>query len=738
MSNQNSIIPKKSFHFCTVLDFNFQQEYNESKILKKYWESVNMDFLKLRFQHNPTKPNHTRQAYAEFIGCDVQSIKGISGITQYEDEAEYRLKDKNKLQLPDFSVMHYLQYEAALYADAQSKIVLHCEDDTLTVPVSQIGKELRTFTVNDKFSIDIYLHEQAPTGSLHVTPDSVRSGDRETFEITYTPGPVPIQKGGVIRILTPFTSFSAPCEKIEERFYYTSPKAKLSVKQAPYAFQFRGYVYDITVESGEFCQGDSFTLLHTNLSDRGITVQPYIQDEVYFLGWEDSTGRGIFNPLPLSQCAKFEVVPNLPRRIRVKAQQLMRPGESLACELLVLDDWYNPTFTFSGTLEISLSGEGTCVKQTVPVNCSRAECVFENLQSGFYVLEARGEGLKPEKLSVYVDDGNTTRLYYGQLHAHSEVSDGTFTPEHYFHYGKEYGMLDFCSLTDHDWEVVEHARNKDNQKLGRLREICNRYNEDGRYATIIGYEWMGNEGHINVYFSGDENLDVYSGNVSLLKQNRMYCTQKEFVDAYRGREDVILIPHISHGSSLDTFDETLEPAVEIYSMWGYSEDTSACRKDMPGFKQFLSEGKKFALIGGADAHHGMPGQTGLHSKYTMLRFREGLACVLSDQLTRKDIFRNLKERNCYAVTGERILLLPKVVCSEDALDVELIIGGTNPVISAEVIGNAGTLLMLQPNRITAIEKIRIPRTHVENEFYYIKVTQNDGEKAYFNLCNFLN
>ncbi len=696
-----------------------------------------MNFIRLRFQHNPIKPNCTRQAYAEFVNCDVQSIKGISGITQYEDEAEYRLRDKTKLQLPDFSVMHYLQYEAAMYVNEQSKIILHCADDTLTVGIAEIKNELQTFTVNEKFSIDIYIHQDAPTGFLSVTPNVVKAGDRVTFEITYTPDEVSIQKGGIIRILTPFTSFSAPCDKIQERFYYTSQTAKLSIQQAPYAFRFRGYVYDITVESGEFKKGDSFTLLHTNLSDRGITVQPYIQDEVYFLGWEDATGRGIFNPIPLKQCAKFGIIPNLPNRIRIKAQQLLKPNESLTCEFLVLDDWYNPTFDYDGSIEVTLSKDGNCQTQKVSIKKSQGSFDFGKLEKGFYVLEAKAGNLKPEILSIYVDESNEEKLYYGQLHAHSEISDGTFSAEHYFHYGREYGKLDFCSLSDHDWEVVEHARNKDNNKLGKLKEICNRYNEDGKYATLIGYEWMGNEGHINVYFEGDENLDLYSGNVSLLKQDKMYCTQKEFVEAYQGRKDVILIPHISHGSKLDTFDETIEPAVEIYSMWGYSEDTCACHENQPGFKQFLAEGKKFAFVGGADAHHGMPGQTGLHSKYTMLRYREGLACVLSNHLTRKDIFQNLKEQNCYAVTGERILILPKVKNIGDMLEVELKIGGTNPIMAIEVISNAGVVYAVQPNQITVCETIQIKRTHVENEFFYIKVTQNDGEKAYYSLCKFL-
>lgn len=693
--------------------------------------------LKIRFQFNPTNPNRTKNAFAEFVDCKVDSIKGISGITQYEDEVEFVIEDKTKIQLPDFAVMHYLQFEANVEVTEKSKIILHNGENFINIPVKEITYEIKRFTVDENFSIDIFLHKESCTGKMTVYPNRVAAGDFECFKITYFAGTVPIKKGGKIRILSPYTSFSPPCDQISERFYYNTQNAKLSIEQAPYAFKIRGYVYDITIIEGEFKFGDSFTILHTDLKNRGVRVQNYIQSNVYFLGWEDNTGKGIFNPLALSDCAKFDVVSNVSRRIRIKTQQLIKSKETIKCEFLILDNFYNPTNDFNEAIEVTFSNNNKFVTKNVDIRNSRGYCEFEVLEEGFYIIEAKGGCLKTERISGYADDKIDINLYYGQLHAHSQVSDGTFTPEEYFNYGKNIGLLDFLSLTDHDWEIKEHARNKDLHKLEGLKNICNKYNKDSKFVTLIAYEWMGDEGHINVYFEDDKDLDLFSGNVSLLKNEKMYNTQKELLDCYKGRKDVILIPHISHGSNLDTFYEEREPAVEIYSMWGYSEYNSACRKNMPGFRDFLKAGRKFAFVGGADSHHGMPGQTGLNSKYDVLCYREGLTCVLSKNLTRSGIFNSIKDQNCYAVTGERILVYHTVEVNDNCIRVDLIVGGTDEIINIEVIGYNGVIYSINPMSITFSKTIEIIRQKAVHEFYYIKITQRDSEKAYLSLCNYV-
>lgn len=696
----------------------------------------------LRFENKQVK---SRTGYVDFENCEVLWIKGISGITQYEDEALFRLKNPSRLYLPEFCFMHYFQYEVALEETPDTCLLLCEEGVQKQIPLPDVTERIRDFALSETFQIRIFRWSFHETGTIAVAPETVAVRERVTMRISYRVSGEPIRTGGKVRILTPFSCWGEPCDKVEERFFPDTRTASLSVVQQPYPLSFRGTLYEITVTEGTLLPGDSFLLLHTSLQSRGILSQPYPQDAVYFLGWEDSSGQGIFNHIPLSRCGRVCVVAGPPARIRLAAQQLCRPDEDLSLRLLTLDDWYNPT-PFCGEISLSLfpvSSRQNALLQKIRVADGRGTAVWTakdgGWEEGLYVLEASCPGLKMERLSLYISSDNDQKLYYGQLHAHSQVSDGTFSMEDYFSYGKEAGLLDFCALSDHDWELIEHPRNHSFGRLARLTELCNVYNEPGAYATLVGYEWMDQgAGHMNVYFRSDQNCEIYPGFISLLHEYPQCPHQKDILRQFEGRPDVLILPHLSHGFLWEEYDERLQRAVEIYSMWGYSEETTACRPDIPGFLHYLAQGKRFAFLGGADSHHGMPGQTGLHSKYKMLCFREGLTAVYAPSLTRGNVFDAIRDYAAYATTGERILLKARLVPEGDSLRLFCAAGGTAPLSGVELIGNRGRCRLYPGDGKTpgCVIEDSIPRmraTEDAAEYYYLKVTQEDGEKAWLNL-----
>lgn len=696
----------------------------------------------LRFE---TKKVASRMGYVDFENCGIHWIKGISGITQYEDEAQFLLKNPSRLYLPDFCFMHYCQYEVALEDTPDTCLVLCEGNDRIRVPLSAVTDKIQDFDLNDVFQIRIFRWSFHETGTISVTPREVPVRERVTMHITYEVTGEPIRTGGKIRILTPFSCWTEPCENIKERFFPHTRTAELTVIQQPYTLPFRGTLYEVTVTGGILCPGDRLEILHTNLHHRGILSQPYPQKDIYYLGWEDSSGQGIFNHIPLCRCGHVSVVPGPPARIRLAAQQLCRPEEDVAVRLLAMDAWYNPV-PFAGDITLSLKNIASPDKaytQHVSLADGRGGAVFHPEEGGFaeglYLLEASCSGLRTERLSLYISRENCKKLYFGQLHAHSEVSDGTFSMEDYFAYGRDEGMLDFCALSDHDWELVEHSRNRTFHRLERLTEICNSFNEPGKYATLVGYEWMDHwAGHMNVYFRSDKNCEIYPGFVSLLHEYPQFPHQKDILAKFRGRRDVLVLPHFSHGFQWEEYDEALQRAAEVYSMWGYSEEKTACLPTAEGFVRHLADGRKFAFLGGADSHHGMPGQTGLRSKYSMLSFREGLTAVYADSLSRETVFDAIQGYAAYATTGERILILPRFHVEGDSVHLSCIIGGTASLCGAEVIGNQGRCLFYTAEGRETGTKIEavFPRMRARegaSEFYYLKVTQEDGEKAYLNL-----
>lgn len=104
--------------------------------------------------------------------------------------------------------------------------------------------------------------------------------------------------------------------------------------------------------------------------------------------------------------------------------------------------------------------------------------------------------------------------YFGQLHSHTaEGSDGIGTFDEAYSWARDHAHADFFAVTDHsNWFDNELNYNldgaKDTSKLStrwnKMHETADKYNEDGKFAAIAGYEmtWSGSTGgwgHINTF-----------------------------------------------------------------------------------------------------------------------------------------------------------------------------------------------------------------------------------------------
>ena len=82
-----------------------------------------------------------------------------------------------------------------------------------------------------------------------------------------------------------------------------------------------------------------------------------------------------------------------------------------------------------------------------------------------------------------------------------------------------------------------------------------------------------------------------------------------------GRDDVILIPHHTKmWLSWDCHDRSLEPVLEIYSIWGSGEKPGTdlweiLREMTGGAQEAWARGYRIGVIAGSDTHAGMPGRS---------------------------------------------------------------------------------------------------------------------------------
>lgn len=88
------------------------------------------------------------------------------------------------------------------------------------------------------------------------------------------------------------------------------------------------------------------------------------------------------------------------------------------------------------------------------------------------------------------------QVFHGFLHAHSELSDGRGEAAEAYTMAKFEAGLDYFALTDHSELLHFWPWNK---KYKQLRKQADRFNEDGRFTALYGYEWSHPLlGHFNV------------------------------------------------------------------------------------------------------------------------------------------------------------------------------------------------------------------------------------------------
>ncbi|MBS7262766.1 MAG: hypothetical protein KIG36_04080, partial [Eubacteriales bacterium] len=110
-----------------------------------------------------------------------------------------------------------------------------------------------------------------------------------------------------------------------------------------------------------------------------------------------------------------------------------------------------------------------------------------------------------------VSDDLEYRLLRGEIHSHTEESDGKGTLEEAYAYARDEAHFDFFSVTDHSHWTWEYY-------LGRQIAVADSFDEPGRFTALYGFEvtWGDNGwyGHYNAIMPSD----MYLASEMTLKQ----------------------------------------------------------------------------------------------------------------------------------------------------------------------------------------------------------------------------
>jgi hypothetical protein len=251
---------------------------------------------------------------------------------------------------------------------------------------------------------------------------------------------------------------------------------------------------------------------------------------------------------------------------------------------------------------------------------------------------------------------NDFKFYFGDMHAHTWMSDGVGDLDEFFIVHRDMLKDDFGCLTDHDTFV---GNSMIPSEWEEQKEIAAHYNEPGRFVTFYGQEWTtarwpAKFGHKNIY-----HIDP---TMPLLDHMDEDSNDTAKIFAKAAELGAICIPHHIGWTGVDweNHDSVVQPLVEIVSNHGAFEymgnEPIYHRGGIHGcfVQDGLERGLRFGLVGGSDTH-GLVWHHRVGWKRNCLR--TGLTCILAKELTPQALFEAMKKRRTYATSGIKMRIV---------------------------------------------------------------------------------
>ena len=453
-----------------------------------------------------------------------------------------------------------------------------------------------------------------------------------------------------------------------------------------------------------------------------------------------------FNP-------SLRVVGGKAASFHVVAPMEVEPGAPFDAKVAVLDTGCNAATGYGGTVDVMSTDEGAAKIASCAIDGSSASISGIALKSpGFhrvYVIDA-DRGILGVSNPIRVRPG-AEPVFWGELHGHSEQSDGNGTPDEHYTYARDVALLDFACVCDHDKQLYSHP-----ERWGSAIEKVGEYSREGEFIAVLGYEGRSTDetdtarlGDINVYYLSErgEMLDPFVVPVTL--------------EDLKG-EEVIVVPHTplygpeaamgTHWEYLTELPPSAMPLVEVFSTHGNSEYYDCPRHVLwqgegQSVVDALKKGFRLGMIGSSDYHEVLTGSllriqdTPRTINNAHMQARCGLAAVRADELTRASLFGAMRERKTFATSGIRAYV--ELTVNGHAM-------GSEFALASDTEPRRLGIAVAAPERIAKLEIIRNGEViadladgnwHVESEFvdkdpipegafYYVRATTERTDFAW--------
>jgi len=560
------------------------------------------------------------------------------------------------------------------------------------------------------------LYRPSALGRASVQPGSVAAGGEERLELTFEAGPGGLPTGATVRFCMR-GQVPLGC-----RFQSKSRGVRGYMQgSGPEHCEIRTSGLSFTVSDGELREGDRVTLT---------TPEPFV--------WTPLAGRRALKVCVRmgNDCAEqrvpeplvIDITPGAPHHLEATIPCTRKGDGSVRVHVTMRDEFDNRVLR-DGHVDVRTDDHHAAPCMTGGLATCPVTLAGDDAARIAATEESSGLSCRSNPC-IATDD---LHLYVGDLHCHDFLSEAEGYTDQVYRWAIEDRALDFVSVSAqaHGW--------LDNETWTVVKYMNERYLDEGRFVTLLGFEWQ----HSGF---GDKVVHFLGGDHPFLcKFDKRYNTPARLYEALRGCDATVISHHPSHkvpkwcpGTDFDTVEDDVERVVELWSMHGSSEgydpDDRPLRDAAPDnwtVMKALRKGLRLGFVAGSDTHSARPGgsakEPGPHWG--------GLAAVWAESLTRRSLFAAIRERRTYALTGARIVLRMTVngalmgseLPASDTAEVQIDVWPTSRIEKVEIVKNTELLQTLGPFdgecHLELTDKTSGPA------FYHCRVTQDDGHLA---------
>ena len=390
------------------------------------------------------------------------------------------------------------------------------------------------------------------------------------------------------------------------------------------------------------------------------------------------------------------------------------------------------------SVKLFLNGEEVTKKATI----TETEVTYQvekELENGTYSIKLQLEdkvGNAVEKEWSFKVADVARNLYFGQLHSHTNLSDGQGTIDEAYTYAKNQAKVDFLAVTDHSNSFdndtqASIADGSMSTKWNTGLAAADKYNEDGVFTALYAYEmtWSagtGKYGHMNTF-----NTPGFETRTNAAMDLKSYYnalkTQEQSVSQFNH-------PGTTFGDFVDFgfYDEQVDELITLIEV-GNGDGPIRGSGHFPSYEYYtraLDKGWHVAPTNNQDNHKGLWGNA-----------NTARTVIEAEELTRESLYEAIRERRVYSTEDENLEISYELngatmgsILSEQS-EANVVVTVLDPdagdtIDKIQLITDGGRVAHEVTNVNATEKEWKLTFTpDASSTYYYVKVVQGDKDIA---------